>query len=72
MEYCRRAPAGGRGKGAALRITDTAARSSAAEPDPRATDTEANPPLLAMAKAIVAVPVVRTRGLPAREMRRMT
>ena len=35
-----------------MRITDTAARSSAAEPDPRATDTEANPPLLAMAKAM--------------------
>lgn len=63
IENFRCAPAGGRGKGAALRINPTAALSSAAEPELRAMETRANPPPDEIVKATTAVPVERKRGL---------
>ena len=68
----RRAPAGGLGKGAAVRTTRTAARSSADEPDDRATETEDSPPPEEIEKATTAAPRLLTRGRPAREILRMT
>ena len=68
----RCAPAGGRGNGAALRIIPTAARSNAAEPELRDTETLASPPPDETEKEITAVPLARMRGFPTREIRRIS
>lgn len=72
MKYCRLAPRGGAGKGAAFWITRSAALSNAAEPELREIETRESPPPEAIANATVAVPRELTRGLRTRLMRLIT
>ena len=66
------APAGGGGKGAARCTIRSAAWSSLAEPELRAIDSPASPPLPPMRNATTAVPRLPTRGRGTREIFRIT
>ena len=72
IEKLVRAPAGGGGNGAARWIIRTAAWSSLGEPELRAIETPARPPLPATRNDTTAVPRLPTRGRGPREIFRIT